>query len=767
MDPISAWSPARRPPFPFLFNIIVDVLQQMLLHASREGILLHPLVDDITCPILQYADDTLIIIRDIPGHVANLKCILDEFSTATGLTINFHKSTFVPIKTDPDTALTIANTFGYAISSFPQTYLGLPLSTYKMSFADFAPIINKTGMRISGWRGRCLPIGGRLILVNSVLTAMLAHAMSVGLLPAGVVEAIDKRRRAFLWTGEETYNEGSFKVAWDDVCVPKKLGGLGVLSIQSQNSALLGKFLSKLHSDTAAPGPAGFGAYTWIRGVRIRSDGTFKIFDIINRKQHNGSSECGDSDDEAFGDDWYRRDKLKIKIKYLWYYFFMDTYLQLSDRFNFAIHVPPGTPATSTEGIVIMMYHMLQGRTGMVFCRPGDPAWTRIANPNSQYLSFTDFAYFDGKMFALDDKGVTLVFDATTLQLLHQVDLPPDTPNVTSKIFDYDLDDFHCLRLIALPSKVLLVKTRVKSGKPEGFDVFELSSGSGEDEGGQAWRKVNGDNIGGSHELFLDCYHGTFRDAHDDKGTRIYFHDDFMAPVGSGAAYCYNMQDDKLECVYMPPEDKGSIYSTRPSCTWEMDPISAWSPARRPPFPFLFNIIVDVLQQMLLHASREGILLHPLVDDITCPILQYADDTLIIIRDIPGHVANLKCILDEFSTATGLTINFHKSTFVPIKTDPDTALTIANTFGYAISSFPQTYLGLPLSTYKMSFADFAPIINKTGMRISGWRGRCLPIGGRLILVNSVLTAMLAHAMSVGLLPAGDVEAIDKRRRAFL
>ncbi|KAM0829820.1 hypothetical protein ACQ4PT_066632 [Festuca glaucescens] len=128
-------------------------------------------------------------------------------------------------------------------------------------------------------------------------------------------------------------------------------------------------------------------------------------------------NECGDSDDDGatFGDDWYRRDKLKIKIKYLWYYFFLDTYLKLSDRFNFTIHVPPGTPATSTEGMVIIMYHMLHGDTGMVFCRPEDAVWTKIANPNSLSYSFTDFAYFDGKMLALDDKGVMLVFDATTL----------------------------------------------------------------------------------------------------------------------------------------------------------------------------------------------------------------------------------------------------------------------------------------------------------------------------------------------------------------
>jgi hypothetical protein len=92
-----------------------------------------------------------------------------------------------------------------------------------------------------------------LILVNSILTTMLSHDMGDGMLPSNIIEAIDKRRRAFLWTREETFNGGNCKVAWEDVCVLKDLGGLGVLSTRSQNLALLTKFLTKLYSDTSAP----------------------------------------------------------------------------------------------------------------------------------------------------------------------------------------------------------------------------------------------------------------------------------------------------------------------------------------------------------------------------------------------------------------------------------------------------------------------------------------------------------------------------------
>ena len=147
----------------------------------------------------------------------------------------------------------MATSFGCAVSSFPQTYLGLPLSPLTLCLSDYGPIISKCDRQLFGWCGRCLLIGSRLILVNSVLTAMISHAMCAGALPAGVIEAIDRRRRAFFWTGEESCTGGQCKVAWSDVCRPKALGGLGILSISSQNTALLSKFLIKIHSPSDEP----------------------------------------------------------------------------------------------------------------------------------------------------------------------------------------------------------------------------------------------------------------------------------------------------------------------------------------------------------------------------------------------------------------------------------------------------------------------------------------------------------------------------------
>ncbi|KAM0821158.1 hypothetical protein ACQ4PT_048236 [Festuca glaucescens] len=63
---------------------------------------------------------------------ALLKAALDTFSAAMGLTINYHKSTFVPICVPAEEASSLAAMLGCAVSSFPQTYLGLPLSNHKL-----------------------------------------------------------------------------------------------------------------------------------------------------------------------------------------------------------------------------------------------------------------------------------------------------------------------------------------------------------------------------------------------------------------------------------------------------------------------------------------------------------------------------------------------------------------------------------------------------------------------------------------------------------
>ena len=126
-----------------------------------------------------------------------LKHILDSFSAATGLAINFHKSTFVPMNMNDSTARRMADVLGFSLSSFPQTYLGLPLSPQKLRVSDFQPLLNSFDKYLACWKARLLSSGGRIVLVNAVLGSLPIYFMSSILIPKTVREILDAKRCAF------------------------------------------------------------------------------------------------------------------------------------------------------------------------------------------------------------------------------------------------------------------------------------------------------------------------------------------------------------------------------------------------------------------------------------------------------------------------------------------------------------------------------------------------------------------------------------------
>jgi hypothetical protein len=73
--------------------------------------------------------------------------------------------------------------------------------------------------------------------------------MSALCIPKTVIKAIDKRRRAFFWTGEDKCHGAKCLVAWESVQAPKKRGGLGIKDLELQNKCLLMKFINKLFSE--------------------------------------------------------------------------------------------------------------------------------------------------------------------------------------------------------------------------------------------------------------------------------------------------------------------------------------------------------------------------------------------------------------------------------------------------------------------------------------------------------------------------------------
>jgi hypothetical protein len=188
-----------------------------------------------------------------------LKSVLDHFAAATGLKINYNKSTMVPMHADPGVVAALQGILSCQVGAFPQTYLGLPLSNSKLRMSAFAPLIYKTDKYLAGWQVTLLNPMGRMVLVNTVLNSQLIYAMFIMLLPQGTIDTVDHRRRAFLWSGDEHVSGAQCLVAWEKVCQEKGQGGLGVKDLAAENKCLLLKLLHRLHNpgESACARPCG------------------------------------------------------------------------------------------------------------------------------------------------------------------------------------------------------------------------------------------------------------------------------------------------------------------------------------------------------------------------------------------------------------------------------------------------------------------------------------------------------------------------------
>jgi hypothetical protein len=128
--------------------------------------------------------------------------------------------------------------------------------------------------------------------------------------------------------------------------------------------------------------------------------------------------------------------------------------------------------------------------------------------------------------------------------------------------------------------------------------------------------------------------------------------------------------------------------------------------------PLLFVLAADLLQSLLNKATQDDLLKLPipLLHSSDFPVIQYADDTLIIIEGCTSLLLFLKTLLSNFSSSTGLRVNFAKSQMIPINIDTERMTSLAQTFGCSIGSLPFTYLGLPLGLSKPKVDEYLPLV---------------------------------------------------------
>jgi hypothetical protein len=95
-----------------IFVLAADLLQAILNKAMSQQ-LLSPPISRAACldfPVIQYANDTLVIMKANASELICLKSILQTFTDSTGLKVNFNKSWMMPINISEDRLTHFAST---------------------------------------------------------------------------------------------------------------------------------------------------------------------------------------------------------------------------------------------------------------------------------------------------------------------------------------------------------------------------------------------------------------------------------------------------------------------------------------------------------------------------------------------------------------------------------------------------------------------------------------------------------------------------------
>jgi hypothetical protein len=143
-----------------LFLLAMEPLHRLFCRAQQFGLL-----DKLSkgCERFRaslYADDAAVFIKPNVREVGVTEFILDLFAKTSGLITNLEKTEFFPIRCE-EINLNLLTDRSRKISSFPTTYLGLPLHYRKPTREMLYKVIQKIANRLLGWKRGVLTYLGR------------------------------------------------------------------------------------------------------------------------------------------------------------------------------------------------------------------------------------------------------------------------------------------------------------------------------------------------------------------------------------------------------------------------------------------------------------------------------------------------------------------------------------------------------------------------------------------------------------------------------
>ncbi|CAI8611330.1 unnamed protein product [Vicia faba] len=121
---------------------------------------------------LSFANDLLLFTRGDNGSVDLALKVMKDFSSSTGLEVNLGKCKVFCGNVDPRVKQEILEASEFEEGVLPFKYLGIPISSKRISHVNCLGLIDRIVQRIRYWSSRLMNFAGRTQLIQSVIFVM-------------------------------------------------------------------------------------------------------------------------------------------------------------------------------------------------------------------------------------------------------------------------------------------------------------------------------------------------------------------------------------------------------------------------------------------------------------------------------------------------------------------------------------------------------------------------------------------------------------------
>jgi hypothetical protein len=117
--------------------------------------------------VLQYADDTILLMQNSHEQARNLKFILRLFEQMSGLKINFHKSEVYCMGAAKERQEAFESIFACQSKELPMKYLGIPIDKKRIKNSDWNGPIGRIEKNLAvGLENACPLLVGRFSSIH-------------------------------------------------------------------------------------------------------------------------------------------------------------------------------------------------------------------------------------------------------------------------------------------------------------------------------------------------------------------------------------------------------------------------------------------------------------------------------------------------------------------------------------------------------------------------------------------------------------------------